>query len=141
MNVFRPETLQRLVELKISYKHSFYAEDLHATLTTEPFSEEADQKLNRFIDSVWQQLNVRSLLVEAVKSASEKENNEPVSVEHVRVAFNHMHTDDEIPNFSKKKEVRDLLVELASPFTGCLRRKYQGNQERFYFLRKLEIGT
>ncbi|NEQ49929.1 MAG: DUF1802 family protein, partial [Leptolyngbya sp. SIO3F4] len=101
MNVLRPETLQRLIELKTSYPHSFDVHDLKPVLTREPFSEEADQKFNQFINSIWQHLNIRSHLVEAVKSASEKENNEPVSVEHVRVAFNHIHTDDEIPTFTR----------------------------------------
>ncbi|NEQ52718.1 MAG: hypothetical protein F6K11_21705 [Leptolyngbya sp. SIO3F4] len=81
--------------------------------------------------------------VEAVKSASEKENNEPVSVEHVRVAFNHIHTDDEIPTFTRirRNEVRDLLVELSSPLTGHLKRKIQGTEDFFYFVKELRIES
>ncbi|MEA5464860.1 DUF1802 family protein [Leptothoe sp. PORK10 BA2] len=140
ISVLRPETLQRLVELKEAYPHSFNLDELKPVLANSPFSEEADKELRNFIDEVWKKLNIRSLLVETVRKKCDQDK-KPSRVEGIRSAFNAAHAVDDIPIIQTEEETRDILLELSSPFTGYLGRKIYDGEECFFFLRKLEIKT
>ena len=140
ISVLRPETLQRLVELKKEYPHSFNLDELKPVLANSPFSEESDKELSKFIDEVWKKLNIRSLLVETVKKKCIQDK-KPSRVEGIRSAFNAVHANDDIPIIQTEETTRDILLELASPFTGYLGRKIYDGEESFFFLRELEIKT
>jgi hypothetical protein len=56
MNVLRPETLQKLVEIKAKYQGAIDLIDLKPYLENSPFGEEADDKINEYIKSTMQKL-------------------------------------------------------------------------------------
>lgn len=138
--VLRPETLQKLVELKMAYPGSLDLLELKTILQLTPFGEQADQKINSFISEIWQRLTIRSLLVEAVRKLSIQEGNEFVDARDVRIHYNAILAEDSIPALRNVTETRDLLIELSSPLTAYIgREKTRNGTEKFYFLRELKI--
>ena len=136
INVIRPESLQRLMELKSKYPNAFTLSELRDTWANPPFSEEANQQLDRFVDEVWNRLKLLSLMVEAVRKIHETE---PVQVLQVETAFNILRGDEGVSALRDAQEVRDKLIELSSPLTGYLGRDRTHAEDRFYFLRSLKI--
>ncbi|MEG4285276.1 DUF1802 family protein [Microcoleus sp. A006_D1] len=136
MNVIRPETLQRLVELKAKHPGSVNLLDLKPCLEQEPFGEDADVKVNRYIERVWDKIKVRSQIVQAVKQLCYSDSEFPTVVE-IKVQYNAKFATDFKLTYPS---VRDLTIELSSPLTGYLGRREKGNDaegDRFYFLRDL----
>ncbi len=140
IGIIRPETLQKLVELKMAYPGSVDLVELKDVLNVAPFGEHIDQRINDFIAGVWLNLTKRSLLVEAVRQLSLQEENKPVTAGDVRVHYNAAFAKDSIPPLKSKDDARDLLIELSSPLTAYIGRENAENgAERFYFLRELKI--
>lgn len=140
ISIIRPETLQKLVELKIAYPGSIDLFELQHVLNKTPFGEESDRRINDFIASIWQCLTERSLLVEAVRQLSIQEENRSVTAGYVRVYYNAVFAKDSIPRLEDKASTRDLLIELSSPLTAYIGRdNSNGAAEQFYFLRELKI--
>jgi hypothetical protein len=140
INVIRPETLQKLVELKIAYPGSVDLFELRASLNVVPFGESANQRINDFISNVWQCLTVRSLLVETVRELSEQEGKKSVSAENVRIHYNAVFAKGGVSRLNSETDVRDLLIELSSPLTAHIgREKLVDKAEQFYFLQSLKI--
>ncbi|MEG4507212.1 DUF1802 family protein [Microcoleus sp. F6_B4] len=137
MNVIRPETLQKLVELKAKQPGSIDLLQLKPCLEQQPFGEEADAKVNRYIDEVREKLKVRSQIIQAVKQLC-SDSDFPTVVE-IKVQYNARFaaTDSKLTNES----VKDLTIELSSPLTGYLGRikGENGQSDRFYFLRDLPL--
>jgi hypothetical protein len=136
MNVIRPETLQKLVELKAKHPGSVNLLDLKPCLQKEPFGEDADVKVNRYIERVWENLKVRSQIVQAVKQLCYSDSEFPTVVE-IKVQYNAKFATDFKLTY---QSVSDLTIELSSPLTGYLGRREKGNDaegDRFYFLRDL----
>jgi hypothetical protein len=137
MNVIRPETLQRLVELQAQHKNSIDLLELKLCLQQVPFGL-ADDKVNSYIDKVNQDIKLRSQIVEAVKQLGES-GSEYQTVE-IRAHYNAVFAKE--PTFKlDDQKVHDLLVELSSPLTGYLGRikGSDGKSDRFYFLRELQV--
>jgi hypothetical protein len=134
MNVMRPDTLQRLVELKVAYPGSIDLFALEPCLRNEPFGTEADKKVNDFIDQVIQRINLRSRIIQSVKALKEG-GDEKVSASTVRIHFNATQKE----NLDSPEEAHNILLELSSPLTGYLGRDkcdiWKG--DRFYYLRDL----
>lgn len=140
INVMRPETLQRLVELKTKHPGSINLIELKPYLENPPFGEDADTKVNVYIDEVWQELRIRSNIVQAVKQLDETEPNQSqFEVTEIRVQYKN--------NFVAQNEnldrqaIYDILLELSSPLAGYIGR-VQGtgiSSDRFYFLRELQV--
>lgn len=141
MNVLRPETLQKLVELKARHKGAINLLELKPCLETAPFGEEADTKVNNYIEQVEQSIKIRSHVVEAVKQLTETEpERKQFEVAEIRVQYNAL--------FSKfnggtldNQTTHEILIELSSPLTGYLGR-VSGTSlvtDRFYFLRDLIV--
>ncbi|MEG5066552.1 DUF1802 family protein [Microcoleus sp. B3-A4] len=138
MNVIRPETLQKLVELKAKQPGSIDLLQLKPCLEQQPFGEEADAKVNRYIDDVREKLKVRSHLVKIVKNRLEIRGVENVGVDAIDGAY---YANPNPPQPLKLKEMHEILIELSSPLTGYLGR-IQGEEwrsDRFYFLRDLSL--
>ncbi len=136
MNIMRPETLQRLVELKNAHPGSIDLLALEPCLRSAPFGTDADQKVNDFIDSIEQQIKIRSRVIESVKALKEG-GDDRVSASTVRTHFNAIQPD----KLGSPEEAHDILVELSSPLTGYLG-KIKGETwqaDRFYFLRDLTM--
>ncbi|MEG4274825.1 MULTISPECIES: DUF1802 family protein [unclassified Microcoleus] len=137
MNVIRPETLQRLVELKAKQPGSIDLLQLKPCLEQQPFGEEADAKVNRYIDEVREKLKVRSHIVQLVKDFLER-------TKSTSVEFNQLHgayAFSMSPQPLTYEEMHQILIELSSPLTGYLGR-IKGEdlgRDRFYFLRDLPL--
>ena len=131
MNVIRPETLQRLVELKDNYPGSINLWELKPCLEQEPFGEDADAKLNHFIDNNWQNIRLRIHIVKLIKNADRE-----VGIEYISGAYDVSNPPKIILNI---QELHEILIELSSPFTGYLGRIKGTDWEtdKFYFLRDL----
>jgi hypothetical protein len=134
MNVLRPETLQRLVELKLKYIGAINLLELKSCLEQEPHGEAADEKLNDFIEKVKYEIMVRSHIVDLVKNNHE----ERVGVETLFGAYPYSNPPRPIRD---RQEMFEILIELSSPLAGYLgREKNAGiNSDRFYYLRDLPI--
>ena len=138
MNVIRPETLQRLVELKAKQPGSIDLLQLKPCLEQQPFGEEADAKVNRYIDEVREKLKVRSQLIKIVKNRLEITGVENAGVETLHGAY---YANPNPPQPLKIEEMHEILIELSSPLTGYLGRIKGDNlwRDRFYFLRDLSL--
>jgi hypothetical protein len=135
MNVIRPETLQRLVELKANYEGAIDLSKLKRCLQQAPFGL-ADDKVNSAIDKIWQDIKLRSHIVQLVKNYLENTGNERVSVHSLHGAYAMSHP----PQPLKPEELHEILIELSSPLTGYLGRiKGHDGSDRFYFLRDLQV--
>jgi hypothetical protein len=137
MNVIRPETWQRLVELKAQHQGSINLLELKPCLQQAPFGEEADAKVNQYIDKVQQDIKVRSRLVELVKNYLHNAGLRDTTVE----AIHGLYTTSQPPHPLNLEEMHDILIELSSPLTGYLGRirGKDWKSDRFYFLRELKL--
>jgi hypothetical protein len=133
MNVLRPETLQRLVELKAKHPGSINLLELKPCLEQEPFGEEADRKVNDYINNVWQDIKLRSHLVEIIKKA-----NREIGIEYLSGAYDASSPPKPIFNL---EGMYKIMIELSSPLTGYLGRKEGSDwrSDRFYYLRDLQV--
>ena len=138
MNVIRPETLQRLVELKGKQPGSIDLLQLKPCLEKQPFGEEADAKVNRYIDHVWEKLKLRSQLIKIVKNRLEITGVENAGVEALHGAY---YANPNPPQPLNLQEMHEILIELSSPLAGYLGRIKGDNwqSDRFYFLRDLPL--
>ncbi len=132
MNVIRPETLQKLVQLQIDYPGSINLVALKPYLTSEPFGEAADDKVNMFITNIYSNLQLRSNIIELVRKSLERSGKDLDSVEALYSAFTFSQNEHKL----SQQQFRDILVELSSPLTGYLG---ESEDEQFYFLRSLNL--
>jgi hypothetical protein len=138
INVMRPETLQRLVELKTAHPGAIDLLELKPCLESAPFGTDADTKVNDFIAKIWQKIEIRSQVIQAVK-ALKQDGDDLVNASDVRNRFNAFASSED--KFSKPEDTHNLLIELSSPLTGYLGRTKGDNwkADRFYFLRDLIV--
>jgi len=137
MNVLRPETLQRLVELKANYPGSINLLELKPYLEQKPFGEDADAKLNDYINKVLEGIKLRSHIVWLVKDILQKRNSENVEFGQLDGAYSMSSP----PKQLSREDLHEILIELSSPLTGYLGR-IKGrdfHSDRFYFLRELPM--
>lgn len=136
MNVIRPETIQKLVEMQAQHKGSINLLELKQCLQQTPFGL-ADDKVNSYIEKISQNIKLRSHLVQLVKKHLENTGDESVGVDALHGAYVHSNP----PQPLRCEEMHDILLELSSPLTGYLGR-IRGSDwtsDRFYFLRDLPI--
>ncbi|MBM0740597.1 DUF1802 family protein [Phormidium sp. CLA17] len=141
MNVLRPETLQRLVELKAKHQGSINLMELKPCLESAPFGEDADVKVNGYIDQAWNGIKVRAHIVKAVKQLIEIEpHRTQFEVVEIRAQYNAAFSRLDGSSLDNQT-VHEFLIELSSPLAGYLGR-VQGTSlqtDRFYFLRDLVV--
>lgn len=137
MNVIRPETWQRLVELKAQHQGSINLIELKPCLQQAPFGEEADAKVNRYIDKVQQDLKLRSLLIELVKNYLHNAGLRDTTIDAIYALYLATPSLERLTS----EELHEILIELSSPLTGYLGRikGKDWSSDRFYFLRELKI--
>lgn len=139
MNVMRPETLQRLVTLKIKHPGSIDLQQLKVCLETQPFGQDSDDKVNQFIDSIYQTLKIRAHIIQVIKNYLDSDiaiNTQAKQVDSTLVYGLYLGSNPPIaltPN-----QLQEILIELASPLSGYLGRV--PGTDRFYFLRELSIA-
>ena len=140
MNIMRPETLQRLVELKIAHPGSIDLLELKPCLEAAPFGTDSDKKVNEFIDKIYQRLNIRSHLIQAVRALQDG-GEKNINSTTIKVQFNAIAALKIGFRLNSDSITHSLLAELSSPLTGYLG-KTKGNSwdaDRFYFLRDLMV--
>jgi hypothetical protein len=133
ISIIKPMTLQRLVELQAKYPGSVNLIEL------KPYLEagQSDYRLDEYIDKVKSNINLRSHIVQLVKTYLENTGNERVSVHSLHGAY----AISNPPQPLKLEKLHEILVELSSPLTGYLGRKEGDDwrRDRFYFLRELKV--
>lgn len=138
MNVLRPDTLQRLTELKSLYPGAIDLLKLKPCLQEEPHGSEADTKVNQFVDRAWQELKLRSNLVQLIKTYLRNTGFESVETNVIFGAY--MASVDSAALRLGMDEIHEILIELSSPLAGYLGRvKDAAGSDRFYFLKDLII--
>jgi Domain of unknown function (DUF1802) len=141
MNVIRPETLEKLVKLKVSYAGSINLRDLKLSLESEPFGEDSNSKLLDFIAKVQLEIKLRSHIIQSVKELMNQPGEDYLNASAVRVQYNAIFGKDANSRLDDRA-THELLVELSSPLTGYLGREKSNSNwrgDRFYFLRDLPI--
>lgn len=136
MNVIRPETLQRLVEIQAEHPGAVDLLELRNCLQNSPFGW-ADEKVNRYVDGICESLKIRSQIIEAVKQLTRPEKKQ-LAVMEIRVFHNAKFVENSSAELDDQT-VHELLIELSSPLTGYLGR-IKGtslHSDRFYFLRDM----
>jgi hypothetical protein len=146
MNVMRPETLQKLLELKAQHPGAIDLWEFKPCLEQEPFGEDADAKINRYIDGVYESLQQRAHIVRTLKAYLEKAQEDSIGVEQLYSVYI---MDPESPSSSHlskeqlQQQLYQHLIELSSPLAGNLGRipGDDWKSDRFYFLRYLQVES
>jgi hypothetical protein len=128
VSIINPMTLQKLIEL-----HAKYPVDL-IELKKYLIHGQIDDEIQKYIDKVYHEVEIRSQIVKSVKELSEKDKQGSFSAAEIRVQHNSKFS----PFLDSEEIVRELLIELSSPLTGFLgRRRGNDGHDRFYFLRDM----
>jgi Restriction endonuclease len=137
MNVITPTTLQRLVTLKARYPGSIDLRELEQYLNQEPFGEDSDFKVNKYIDSIEQRINTLAQIVSILKNYLESKTFQEIGIDKFHVVFDLSHPAQKY----SEEELYGMMVELSSPLSGYLGRikGHDWRSDRFYFLRDLTI--
>jgi hypothetical protein len=134
MSIINPQTLEKLVKLQSSYHNSINLFELKQYLKPG----QSDEKVEKYINKVEQEIRLRSHIILSVKQLGESERG--YETVEIRVQYNAMFAKEPILRL-EDKTVQEILVELSSPLTGYLGR-IKGDdwkRDRFYFLRDLPL--
>ncbi|MFK8182774.1 MAG: DUF1802 family protein [Phormidesmis sp.] len=138
INVIRPDTLQKLTEIKARYPGAVDLLKLKTYLQSVPYGEAADTKVTQFVEETLFQLQIRAAVIQAVKTCSERTGQEKVGTDTVCGTYATL-SQVGLPRLSVG-EVQDILIELSSPVAGYLGRSRTDNgRTLFYFLRELSV--
>jgi hypothetical protein len=131
INIMRPEILEKIIVLKAQYPGSVDLFELKKCLENEPFGEDMNNKLLKFINKIEDEIKLRSEIVQLVKKHDKQI---IIFLLGVYSALNPLKPLTE-------RELYNILIELSSPLAGYLgREKCNDNNwknDRFYFLRDL----
>ncbi len=138
MNIIRPDTLQRLTELKARFPGSIDLLSLKRCLQHPPYGEAADEKISQFVEETFRQLKIRAAVIQSVKICLERSGQESVGRDSICAAY------ASLASFGLSSlsvgEIHDILIELSSPVAGYLGRiQAESDRELFYFLRELRV--
>ncbi|XWK86377.1 MAG: DUF1802 family protein [Phormidium sp.] len=139
MAIMNPETLEKLVKLENQYSGAVDLFKLKEYLKPG----KSDDEVAKYINEIEESINLRSQVVQAVKTLMEQESEYSIStndpgftVTEIRFHYNATHK----PTLTNNELARDLLIELSSPLTGYLgRKKGSDGSDRFYYLRDLVV--
>ena len=146
-NLMRAETLQNLIELKAKYPGSVNLADLEKCLTSQPFGNDSDRKVQNFIDEIKQSITLRSEVVTSLHNHLNSPGiiNAGITSLSCSDLFNilmaqYPHRASQLNNL---QNLHSILIELSSPLTGYLGRIPGANwqSDRFYYLRDLPVPT
>jgi len=125
ISIIKPMSLQKLVELHAQYPNSINLIELRSYLTAGV----CDAKIDEYVQVVKRRINTRSLIVSITKELMDATGDDSISVGTIHGAY----LTKNPPERLSETELRDILIELASPIVGYLGRK----EDKFYFLRHL----
>ncbi len=84
INIIRPKVMQKLVASKLLFEDDFDLFQLKGSLESEPFGEEANQKIDRHIDwchSEWAEKQEYRKLVEQINTTLEELSEQPIALQ------------------------------------------------------------
>ena len=138
INIMTPTTLQRLVTFKSQYPGAVNLHELENCLRQESFGQDADNKVNQFIDRLEQEIKTRSHLVSILKNYLDSQQIPDIGVEKLHGAYS---VSAQQQKYSEQ-ELYNILIELSSPLSGYLGRNrgQDWKSDRFYFLRDLLLA-
>ncbi len=133
MAIINPETLEKLVKLQNIYRNCVDLFKLKEYLK----AGQSNEEIEKYIDQVYREINLRSQIVQLVKKYLENTGFERASVDSLHGAFSATS-----PYKLQPQEMHEILIELSSPLTGYLGRIKGSDwrRDRFYFLRHLPIS-
>lgn len=133
ISILRPETLQKLVQMQATYPNSIDLFRLKACLQNAYGF--ADEKVEQYLATVRQEIEVRSRLVCLVEQHLAATGEPSATLEAIRALY----AANSPPKPLSVDELYEHLIELASPLTGYLGREPSSSDrgDRFYFLRPL----
>jgi Domain of unknown function (DUF1802)/Restriction endonuclease len=135
INIMTPATLQRLVTFKSQYPGAVNLHELEKCLRQESFGEDADTKVNHFIDRLAQEISIRSNIINIFKNYLDSQQVQEIGIEKFHGVYSSLQS---LQNYSEQ-ELHEVLIELSSPLSGYLGRNKgkDWKADRFYFLRSL----
>lgn len=136
INIMTPATLQRLVTFKSQYPGAVNLYELEKCLRQEAFGQDADIKVNHFIDRLTQEISIRSHIVNVFKNYLDSQQVLELGIEQFYIVYN---LSAPSRRYSEQ-ELHEVLIELSSPLSGYLARNKgkDWKADRFYFLRYLQ---
>jgi hypothetical protein len=128
ISIIKAMTLQKLVELKAKYDGAIDLFELKKHL----HPGQIDVEIGKYIQKVEEEIKLRSHIVSLVKKA-----NREVGINYIMGVFD----GSNYPKSLAEEELKDILIELASPLAGYLGRVEENGKksDRFYYLRDLPI--
>jgi hypothetical protein len=135
INIMTPATLQRLVTFKSQYPGAVNLHELEKCLRQEPFGQDADDKVNHFIDRLTQDISIRSHIVNIFKNYLDSQQVLELGIEQFYIVYS---LSAPLQKYSEQ-DLHEVLIELSSPLSGYLARNKgkDWKADRFYFLRSL----
>jgi Domain of unknown function (DUF1802)/Restriction endonuclease len=135
INIMTPATLQRLVTFKSEYPGAVNLHELEKCLRQESFGQDADTKINHFIDRLAQDISIRSNIINIFKNYLDSQQVQEIGIEKFHGVYSYSQS---LQNYSEQ-ELHEVLIELSSPLSGYLGRNKgkDWKADRFYFLRSL----
>jgi hypothetical protein len=135
INIMTPATLQRLVTFKSQYPGAVNLHELEKCLSQEPFGQDADDKVNHFIDRLTQDISIRSHIVNIFKNYLDSQQVLELGIEQFYIVYS---LSAPLQKYSEQ-DLHEVLIELSSPLSGYLARNKgkDWKADRFYFLRSL----
>ncbi len=132
MAIINPETLGQLVELQNTYHNAIDLFKLKEHLK----SGQSDEEVQKYINKINQEINLRAQIIQIVKEYLEKTGFDKASVDSLHAAYSISFT---TANKITPEQMQEILVELSSPLTGYLGRIKGNNwtEDKFYYLRDL----
>jgi hypothetical protein len=131
MSIINPETLEKLVKLQSKYRNAVDLFKLKQYLK----GGRSDAEVEKYIEQVEQEIEVRSHVLFVLKKYLETTGFERASVDSLMGA----HSMSDPPKQLSREDLHEILIELSSPLAGYAGRiKGDGlGSDRFYFLRDL----
>ncbi|MEM6255508.1 MAG: DUF1802 family protein [Cyanobacteria bacterium P01_D01_bin.156] len=133
MAIINPHTLEKLVKLQHQHPGSIDLIELKKYL----IDGRADDEVTLYIEQIKSKLHLRSFIVKQVREYLLNAKAQSANVDSLHAVY----TVSNPPKRLSRKEFYDILVELASPFSGYLGRQQTPNgDDSFYFLRYFIVG-
>jgi hypothetical protein len=137
------ETLERLVELKAKHPKSINLVDLKPKIERLDSEEEADSLVNTYIDEIWQNIIVRSHVVQVLKSYLQRPEIRKAGISYAGLeTIMGLYFGSNPPQYLSPEQLKSILLELSSPLKGCLIRESDNcdSSDRFHVLKDYSVG-
>lgn len=132
INIIRPEAIQRLVTSRLTLENDFDLFQLKSSLESEPFGEEANQKVDKYIDwclSEWSERQEYGQLVEQINRTLKELSEQPIASPsqdfslleiraHHNAKFQPVVTTEKIAQILENQYIQGLLINRRTHVNG-----------------------